>query len=108
MKISLVISVLLLALSTLNAEDGYSSWLRYEVSDTGLLNDYKALVTEWICQGKSPAIAATRKVIAAGLGGVFGAVIPGEKSFHDLEYYKNHVYTDIPGAFKRSINCIII
>jgi alpha-glucuronidase len=80
-QIILILFTILSATGVLNAEDGYRLWLRYDkISDSQFLNAYRASVTGWIIEGKSPTMIAAGKELQLGLNGLLASQIPFEKS----------------------------
>src|SRR5690606_780502 len=68
-------------LHTMQAEDGYRLWLRYdEVADRGQRDAYNDALSAVVLQtpsgAESPVIASTRAELARGLGGLLDREIP--------------------------------
>ena len=69
-KISLtfLITFILLNISSLNADDGYKLWLRYNlVKDSSKLDQYRQLIKGWIIEGESSTIKAAKEELEMGL-----------------------------------------
>src|SRR5688572_8477485 len=78
----LTILVLVLVNPSLNAEDGYQLWLRYElISDQQKLNEYRNLIKGWIVNGNSPTSDIARKELRSALNGLLGVPVPEVKDF---------------------------
>jgi alpha-glucuronidase len=70
-------ALLLLNAFSLNGEDGYRLWLRYDrISDPQILAQYTGSVTGWMTEYNSPTIKAACKELQIGLNGLLGKNIP--------------------------------
>ena len=83
-KISLtfLITFILLNISSLNADDGYKLWLRYNlVKDSSKLDQYRQLIKGWIIEGESSTIKAAKEELEMGLRGLMSyiAFLPNPK-----------------------------
>jgi alpha-glucuronidase len=63
-------------LSDLPQDDGYRLWLRYEPIAEPERSAYLAGVTELVVPGDAPPLAAARRELARGLGGLLGGPFP--------------------------------
>ncbi|MBL7747695.1 MAG: alpha-glucuronidase [Chitinophagaceae bacterium] len=73
MKRVLLTSILLLVLSTLQAEDGYRLWLRYDkISNTALLNKYRTAIKFPFVVGESETIKVAQHELSMGLSSLLG------------------------------------
>jgi alpha-glucuronidase len=73
MKKVYLISVLLLAMTTAKADDGYRLWLRYDkIPNTALLNTYKNAIQSPFVVGESETIAAAQLELSNALSGLLG------------------------------------
>jgi alpha-glucuronidase len=76
-KISLtfLITFILLNISSLNADDGYKLWLRYNlVKDSSKLDQYRQLIKGWIIEGESSTIKAAKEELEMGLRGLMSSI----------------------------------
>ena len=76
-KISLtfLITFILLNISSLNADDGYKLWLRYNlVKDSSKLDQYRQLIKGWIIEGESSTIKAAKEELEIGLSGLMSSI----------------------------------
>jgi alpha-glucuronidase len=79
-KITLLLILLLLAV-TLNAENGYRLWLRYDkLPDNSITQEYRNFISGWITEGDSPVIKAAADELKPGLNGLLGKDIPEVKN----------------------------
>lgn len=79
MKKYLIFSAIYFLLSTisLNGEDGYKLWLRYElVTDEQLLSDYRKQITGYIVCGTSPVMQAASEEMSMALHSMLGKEVP--------------------------------
>lgn len=79
MKKYLIFSAIYFLLSTisLNGEDGYKLWLRYElVTDEQLLSDYRKQITGYIVCGTSPVMQAASEEMSIALHSMLGKEVP--------------------------------
>ena len=76
-KLSLILIIGFgLAVSSVQAEDGYEMWLRYlPVSDARLLKAYQKQFSRIVAEGDSPTLAAASAELQRGLGGLLSTSI---------------------------------
>ena len=76
MKKLLTIFLLLFIANLAFAEDGYNLWLRYnKISNTALLNKYKAAIQYPFVLGESATTTITQQELSAALTGLFGSPV---------------------------------
>ncbi len=70
-----------LYVASLSAESGYNLWLRYvQVSDAGLLAQYRANATQTVVQGASATMLAADSELIGGLNGLLAQTTPNQTS----------------------------
>lgn len=68
---------------TVQAEDGYRLWLRYDkLTSEQQLAKYQQLLQHWMVVGDSPTLAAAKKEVQLGLSGLLGQAVPEAKAVH--------------------------
>jgi alpha-glucuronidase len=78
-KLFLLLYLLLSSLLTLQAEDGYRLWLRYEqVTDKALLKAYRQQLSGFYIPGSSATMAAARHELQLALPTLLGQPIPAQ------------------------------
>ena len=76
MKSLLLFFVMILSAAKLTAEDGYDLWMRYnKISNTALLNKYKAAIQYPFVTGESATTAVTQEELSKALSGLFGTTV---------------------------------
>jgi len=75
--VSFILILVILSLTTAQADDGYRLWLRYDkISDHDKLQEYRSGITEIVFDGNTPTLTAAREELNNGLKGLLGDVIP--------------------------------
>lgn len=76
MKKLLIITLLAAATYSLNAEDGYRLWLRYDkITNSALLNQYKSLIKSPTVLGNSPTLSIASRELNMGLTGLLATPV---------------------------------
>src|SRR5260221_4922557 len=83
-RISIVVTSLLLSSFILKAENGYDLWLRYYIiDDTKILNSCRTLISGFMINGNSAIIQFARQEITTGLEGLMGEKLPEQKNIQN-------------------------
>ena len=71
MKKILSFFLLLLTLQTVNAENGYRLWLRYDlIENSKTRSEYREALKALLIEDNSPTLSIAKKEMLAGLGGL--------------------------------------
>src|SRR5262245_44995475 len=72
--VGLVVSCL--AVATVQAEDGYRLWLRYDAVPEPTVGRYRTQIRAIVVPGKSPTAEAIRTELSEGCAGLLGGPVP--------------------------------
>jgi alpha-glucuronidase len=72
LRIAIFIAIVLLAVTSAKAEDGYRLWLRYDPLPSPLADQYRERITRIIVGGNSPTSDAIRHELLVALTGLLG------------------------------------
>jgi alpha-glucuronidase len=80
----LIIFFVLIVGRSINADDGYRLWLKYDrISNPQQLNKYRQSIKGWMITEASPTIAVAEKELQSGLKGLLDQPVPEVQSIKD-------------------------